>query len=176
VEVARYTCATCGEEHEGLPDLAFDSPFYFATVPESERTKRAVLTSDTCVIDGEDFFVRVCLPIPIQGTQAEFVWGVWVSLSEVNFRRYMEMYRLDPPESEGPYFGWLSNRLPGYPETLSLKTHVHLQKSGRRPRIELEPTDHLLAIHQREGIELAHLLKILGDKVHDAITCRGGAG
>lgn len=176
MEVARYTCATCGEEHEGLPDLAFDSPYYFGTIPEAERARRAVLTSDTCVIDDEDFFVRVCLPIPIHGTQAEFVWGVWVSLSEVNFRRYVELYDSDPPEGEGPYFGWFCNTLPGYPETLSLKTNVHLQRKGQRPRIDLEPTDHPLAVHHRNGIALPDLLKILGDKVHEAITCPGGAG
>ena len=98
MEVIRYRCTTCGEEHEGLPDLSFASPFHYGTVPEAERTKRATLTSDTCVIDGEDFFVRVCLPIPIRGTQAEFVWGVWVSLSKPNFHRYVEIFKTDPPD------------------------------------------------------------------------------
>jgi hypothetical protein len=68
MEIVRYKCTTCGEEHEGLPDLSFASPFHFGTVPEAERAKRAILTSDTCVIDDGDFFVRVCLPIPIRGT------------------------------------------------------------------------------------------------------------
>jgi hypothetical protein len=176
MDVVRYTCATCGDEHEGLPDLAFESPYHYGTLPEAERRTRAELTSDTCVIDNEDFFVRVCLPIPIRGTAAEFVWGVWVSLSETNFRRYMDLYGSEPPEGEGPYFGWLCNRLPGYPETLSLKTNVYLQKKGERPRIALEPTDHPLALHHRDGIALVELLRILGDKVHEAITCPGGAG
>jgi hypothetical protein len=176
MEVVRYKCATCGQEHEGLPDLSFASPFYFGTVPEAERARRTVLSSDTCVIDDSDFFVRVCLPIPIRGTSAEFVWGVWVSLSEANFGRYLEMYGVDPPEGEGPYFGWFSNTLPGYPETLTLKTDVHLQKAGKRPRIVLEPTDHPLAVHQREGIPLLDLLDLLGDRLHEAASGPGAAG
>ena len=176
MELIRYTCAACGEEHEGLPDVAFDSPYSYRTVPAAERGSRAVLTSDTCVIDDEDYFVRACLPIPIRGTEAEFAWGAWVSLSEANFRRYVELDDVDPPEDEGPYFGWFCNRLPGYPETLGLKTQVHLQAKGRRPLIELQPTDHPLAIHQRDGIELRELLAILGDRVHGATTRSGDGG
>lgn len=168
MDAVRYTCATCGEEHEGLPDVGFAWPYYYATIPEAERERRAVLTSDTCVIDGEDFFVRACLPIPIRQADSEFTWGAWVSLSEANFRRYVLHFDVDPPDGEGPYFGWFSNRLPGYPDTLSLETRVHLQAKGRRPRIELQPTEHLLAVHHREGIALSELLEILGDRIHDA--------
>lgn len=176
MEALRYKCTTCGEEHEGLPDLSFASPFYFGTVPEGERTKRATLTDDTCVIDKEDFFVRVCLPIPIRGTQAEFVWGAWVSLSQTNFRRYVEMFKVDLPDGEGPYFGWFCNNLPGYPETLNLKTQVYLQKGGKRPLIKLEPTDHPLSVHQREGIPLSDLMGILGDRLHESVSCPREAG
>jgi hypothetical protein len=40
---------------------------------------------------------------------------------------------------------------------LSLKTMVHTQPVGVRPSIELEPTDHPLAIEQREGITVARV-------------------
>ena len=110
MEVLRYTCLKCGDEHEGLPDMAFAGPIYFDHMPAAERERRTVLTSDTCVIDGEDFFVRGCLAIPIRCTQASFVWGVWVSLSEKNFRRYVDFFDTKPPDDEGPYFGWLYAR------------------------------------------------------------------
>ena len=35
----RFRCSRCGEHHEGLPDVAFDAPFYFYTVPEAERER-----------------------------------------------------------------------------------------------------------------------------------------
>ena len=49
-------------------------------------------------------------------------------------------------------FGWFSNSLPGYPETLSLKCMLHARPGGLRPLIELEATDHPLSVAQRQGI------------------------
>lgn len=49
-------------------------------------------------------------------------------------------------------FGWLSTELPIYPDTINLKTNVHMRAVGIRPLIELEPTNHPLAMEQRNGI------------------------
>lgn len=162
----RFRCATCGEIHEGLPDLAFDAPFYYSGIPQEERATRTLLSRDLCVIDDEDCFVRGNLEIPIQGSTDAFAWGVWVTLSRTNFERYVEFFEKDPPPGEGPYFGWLSNRIPEYPDTLNLKTLVHLRPGGRRPSIQLEPTDHPLAVHQREGVVLEDLLATIADHLH----------
>jgi hypothetical protein len=162
----RFRCAKCGQIHEGLPDPYFSSPVYYEQIPPDERASSAILTSDLCIIEDRDFFVRGCLEIPIKGTQTSFAWGVWVSLSKPNFQRYVELFDSEPPEGEGPYFGWLSNQLPDYPDTLGLKTHVHLRAQKQRPSIELESTDHPLAVHQREGIALDDLLEFIGDHLH----------
>jgi hypothetical protein len=50
--------------------------------------------------------------------------------------------------------------LPGYPDTVNLKTMVHSREVGRRPFIELEPTDHPLAVEQRQGITWARVQEI----------------
>lgn len=162
----RYKCATCGEIHEGLPDVGFDAPLYYQQLSEAERRRTALLTEDLCAIADRDFFVRGCLGIPVRGHDHTFAWGVWVSLSQANFTRYARFFREDPPPGEGPYYGWISNRIPPYPETLKLKAAVHLRPGGARPWLELEPTDHPLAIHQREGIELEELLGIIGERLH----------
>jgi hypothetical protein len=47
-----------------------------------------------------------------------------------------------------------------YPETLNLKTNVYTQPVGVRPFIELEPTDHPLAIEQRTGISWERVQEI----------------
>jgi hypothetical protein len=86
------------------------------------------------------------------------------------------MFKVDLPDGEGPYFGWFCNNLPGYPETLNLKTQVYLQKGGKRPLIKLEPTDHPLSVHQREGIPLSDLMGILGDRLHESVSCPREAG
>jgi hypothetical protein len=57
-------------------------------------------------------------------------------------------------DHEGPFFGWLCSDLSIYPQTFGLKCTVRLQNRGIRPSIELEPTDHPLAIEQRNGITM----------------------
>ena len=163
-----FQCSQCGEMHAGMPDLAFASPLQYFEMPEAERAQRCLLTSDTCIIDGQDRFIRGCLEIPILASDDLFMWGVWVSLSERSFNRYQELYESEERDLEGPYFGWLSNRLPGYPDTLNLKTNVHLRPYPTRPRIELEPTDHSLAVDQRVGIDHFRVKELVELGIHEA--------
>lgn len=148
-------CSVCGGTHGEIP-FAFgaEAPYVYWTVPEAERSRRTLLSSDQCVIDDRHFFVRGNLEVAIRdgGPGEAFLWGVWVSLSETNFFRMADLWNDEGRVSEPPYFGWLSTQLPGYPETLNLKTHVHTRQVGERPLVTLEPTDHPLAVEQREGI------------------------
>jgi hypothetical protein len=162
----RFRCATCNEVHEGLPSLGFDYPVQYLGIPEDERDERAELTSDTCVIDGTDFFVRARLEIPVIGYQDTMSWGVWISLSEKNFARFEEL--LDQPgrEREGPWFGWFCSPLPGYPDTLFLKTYIHMQPLPLRPLVELEPTGHPLAVDQRNGISPQRAAELVEIALH----------
>jgi hypothetical protein len=164
--VPGFTCGTCGEYHEGLPDIAFDAPYYYYGVPEAGRADRCVLDSDSCTIDGEHFFVRGCLEIPVHGQSEHFAWGAWLSLSRRNFQRFLELPGAERPSSEGSFVGWLSVRIPGYPDTLKLKARAHPRGGGFRPRLELEPTDHPLAVEQREGIGLDRLQQIYEQVLH----------
>jgi hypothetical protein len=131
-------------------------------VPEEKRTE---LTEDFCVIDEQHFFIRGHIEIPIIDSHEKFIWSVWASLSAENFLKSNELLLVEGREEEAPYFGWLSTELSIYPlTTLSLKTRVHTQEVGAVPLIELEETDHPLAVEQREGItlervkEIAHLI------------------
>jgi hypothetical protein len=151
-EVLKYTCGTCGEVHEGLPDYGFDAPIYYDWVPDGGRGQRCSLSSDLCVIDDEQFFVRAVLLVPILGGEQAFGWGVWSSLSEHNYKRHLDLWDVEDVSGEEPYPGWLSNRLPFYPDTLELKVRAHLQNGGQRPLLELELTDHPLAVDERKGM------------------------
>jgi hypothetical protein len=56
---------------------------------------------------------------------------------------------------------WLTTELPVYPATtLNLKTRVHTRPVGERPFVELQLTDHPLAIEQRTGISLERVREI----------------
>ena len=154
-----YQCAVCGETHEGLPDIGADKPDPWWGVPEEERERRVELTTDTCVIDDEHFFIRGVIHIPVHGREEDFGFGVWVSQKRENFYAYLGNF--DSAEI-GPFFGWLCTNLACYEQsTLSLKTMAHFQGGEQRPSIELEPTGHPLAVEQREGISLDRAWEIV---------------
>jgi hypothetical protein len=163
----RWRCRCCGEEHEDLP-MAYGAPApaLWFTIPEAEREARVLLSPDLCLIDGQHGFIVGNLEIPVHGHDQHFSWDVWVSLSLPNFKRAFQLWEQAGRESEPAYFGWLSTALPGYPDTLHLKTMVHTRAIGRRPRVELEPTDHPLAVEQRQGITLARVQEIAEKVLH----------
>ncbi|HZS09300.1 MAG TPA: DUF2199 domain-containing protein [Blastocatellia bacterium] len=164
-----YTCRCCGKYHDGLPlSYGAEAPAYYFGIPEKERRNRCELSSDACIIDDQHYFIVGNLELLIIGSDEIFSWDVWVSLSEKNFKRACNLWNTEGRESEPPYFGWLSTSIPGYPETLSLKTNVHAREVGRRPFIELEPTDHPLAVEQREGITWERVQEIAEIVLHSA--------
>jgi hypothetical protein len=149
-----FKCSHCGAMHEGSPSFGYDAPWHYEQLSEAERAQ-AKLTSDTCEIhhdEGTDYFIRAVVEIPVHGVAEPFLWGVWVSLSEKRFERYIETW--DNPDEHDAYFGWFCNRLPWYSETLGLKTMAHPRKEGVRPWLEIERNGHLLAEHLNEGISV----------------------
>jgi hypothetical protein len=161
-----FTCSCCGERHA---DLAMN---YSATAPHVWDPSFAdapdcLLSSDQCVINGQAYFVKGLVEIPVIGSDAMFSWGVWVSLGHESFARMTDLWDTPGRESEFPYFGWLSTELSLYsPSTVNLKTHVHSRPVGDRPFIELEPTDHPLAVEQRTGITLDRVREIAEAILH----------
>ncbi|MEK9156553.1 MAG: DUF2199 domain-containing protein [Patescibacteria group bacterium] len=156
-----FVCSSCGQTHDDLPlDWVFKAPFYWR--PEMDMNgEKTFLNPDLCRIDN-DYFIRAVLKIPILNTDQAFVWGVWVSLSEANFKRYLKLLGTKQEPLEHPYFGWLSSSIPVYPETLNIKTNVHFQGRGKRPVIELDHTsEHLLCREQHDGVTM--------DRVHELI-------
>lgn len=167
-----YDCKTCGNHHHEVPlAFGFDAPIYYDQLTPAERS-RCELTEDLCVIH-DDYFVHGCLEVPVLDVPATLVYGVWTSLSKANFDRTLELRDSEERVHEPPYFGWLSNSIPGYPETLSLKANVHTRRKKMRPFVELEPTDHPLAVEQRSGILLDRALAIAESMRHQS---GGGAG
>jgi Uncharacterized protein conserved in bacteria (DUF2199) len=72
--------------------------------------------------------------------------------SAQSFKDFVACFDAPKHAHVGPFFGWLSVKLPLYPSTENLRTRVHLRDDGVHPYIELEPTDHPLAVEHRNGI------------------------
>lgn len=157
-----YLCRCCGKFHTELP-MSYGSPVpdYCYDVPSEEQEHRIKMNEDFCIIDDEYFFIRGCIEIPVIDGEGPFIWDVWVSLSKGNFDKTNEFLEVEGREQQlEPMFGWLSTSIPCYPETINLKTMVHTRSVGVRPYIELEPTEHPLAIEQREGITIERIKQI----------------
>ncbi len=162
----KISCSKCGEIHTGAPAFVAEYPWHYFDVPENEREKRCSVGSDDCVIDKQLFFVRGCLEIPVSGSGESLNWGVWVSLSESSFIEWIRVFDESKRSSIGPFFGWLSTELKMYPSTLNLKTMIHLRNDAIRPFIELEQTEHPLAVEQRHGITMKRLEEIYSTMTH----------
>ncbi|MFG2340947.1 DUF2199 domain-containing protein [Streptomyces yangpuensis] len=135
--------------------------------PAFAEADDCLLSSDQCVIRGQHYFVKGRIEIPVIGSGEMFSWGVWVSLSRESFSRAVELWDTPGREAEKPSFGWLTTDLPVYPTTTRyLKTHVHTRPVGERPFVELEPTDHPLAVEQRTGITLERVREIAAAVLH----------
>ncbi|WP_338752632.1 DUF2199 domain-containing protein [Bacillus sp. FJAT-52991] len=157
-----YLCRGCGKYHHELP-MSYGSsvPDYCYDIPSEEQESRIEMNEDLCIIDDEYFFIRGCIEIPVIDGESPFIWDVWVSLSEGNFDKTNDYWEVEGREQEvEPMFGWLSTSIPCYPETINLKTMVHTRSVGVRPYIELEPTEHPLAIEQRDGITIERIKQI----------------
>lgn len=164
-----FKCTTCGTEHD-LDKISFgaDAPVQWNLLSDDEQSS-SLLGGEQCEIEskeGRSYYLRACLDIPICGSAHVFTWGVWCSLSAKNYAEISEHWE-DPERIKlGPYFGWLCSKIPGYPDTVFLKTMVHQRIVGLRPFVELEATDHPLAVDQRAGIEEERLTRIVTEILH----------
>src|SRR5262249_23701492 len=156
----QWTCKCCGRQHDELPlDWSAKAPDPYLAIPGAERPARTQLNKDFCTIDGNAFYIRGAIEIPIIGRADTLAWGVWASVSAASARAIWEVWDAPDCAGSGPFFGWLSSSLKLYPETFNLKTHVHLRAESI-PFIELEPTDHPLAVEQRTGITVDRVAEI----------------
>ena len=149
-----------------MPSFDAHAPLSYYDVPQEERERRCDLGSDDCVVDEEFFFVRGCIEIPVIGEAEPFSFGVWVSLSEANFSKWVKCYELSARSHVGPFFGWLNAWLKPYPDTINLKTMVYIRDNGIRPYVDLQPTDHPLAVEQRSGITVERVAELYSIMMH----------
>lgn len=161
----RWKCGNCDEWHSGLClDFTYDSPDCRRAEYESEKHRSSklpqwsnesgntFLNEDYCAINGDDFFVRGLINLPIIGTAETLRWGVWGSLSRDNFEILLKSED-DSKRVELPtMFSWLCNDISEYPNTLNLKMHAHIENTDVRPNFELELTEHPLSQEYNKGI------------------------
>jgi len=158
----------CGIEHDDVPVcFGLEAPWR-ELVPETEFDGRVDLTPDLCVVDGETFFVRGHIEIPIHDHAESLAFSVWSSISRDSFARMFERWESEDRASDAPYFGWLCNSIAVYPNTVHLKISVRSRPPGLTPLFVLEPTDHPLAVDQRTGISVERWHRLAHEVLHSS--------
>ena len=162
-----FTCSCCGKLHEGSPSFGYKAPMHYDSLSDHDKESIATINDDLCKIEhpeGTDYFARVILALPIHGVDEPFPRGVWVSLSKESFEKYTSTW--GEHDETDSYFGWFSNRLPYYPDTINLKTNVLPLKGSSRPILELQPSDHPLACHYQHGMTVQEAQEIAENAMH----------
>jgi len=132
----KYTCASCGLEHEEWPAIAFDSPTSFHVLSDQLKKEIGELDSDFCVVrhpDQTDRFIRATLTQKVIDHCENLEYGLWVSLSEKNFQEYADNFKNQNLQTK--YFGWLSNDIPEYEFLEGIPTTVFTKTGNARPEI-----------------------------------------
>jgi hypothetical protein len=166
-------CATCGQEHDwGSMEPSFERPDAFWAVPEAERPHRTLAGKSDCRIrNPEDterrYFLRVLLPIPMRGEAAACNWGLWVEVSERDFRTAWKRWDDTDQAQEAPFPAAVANCIAGYPATLGLPGMVQLTGPTTPPEFNFAPDlDHPFAVEQREGVYPERRLEWLMQRAH----------
>ena len=144
-------CSVCGKDHpvENI-EKAFRLPDVIFQLAEDEREDRAKIGSNFCALDDSRVFVRGLIPVPIQGKNDTYCWGVW---AEVAWDTYSELYNTwDDEDCSGfeDLEGVIANALPTYEDTIGLPVRI-VRQPDSRPLFYVI-ADHSLKRDQKDGI------------------------
>ena len=150
-----FTCEVCGETHAGeTRDIRMGLPDPIFRLDEDERERRAYVDGDFAALDGERFFVRALLELPIDGEDGYFGYGAWVEVSREDVESLGELWHDEEAEEAGPFSGTLANELSPYAFTEGLPVRIRLRDVRLLPLVELDEANHELVRAQRRGISL----------------------
>ena len=151
-----FTCDVCGETHAGeTRDIRLGLPQAIFLLDEDERRSRAYVEDDFAVLHGEDgdrFYVRALLELPVEGEDGYFGYGAWVEVSEEDVAALGELWRDEAGWRSEPFAGTLANELHPYAFTEGLPVQIRLRDVQLLPLVELDDSNHELVRAQRNGI------------------------
>jgi hypothetical protein len=157
-------CHQCGSElGDHQLDIGFQLPDVVWNLDDDERKRRAKFNSDVCVLDGQRHFIRGIALVPISNSGEQFGWGLWAEVSEVDFKRYLELFHADA-RAEPPVVGRLANTPRGYPSLDGQIVEIAYGDSSNRPTFTLQSTTHPLALEQIRGITASRVHEIMAPR------------
>jgi hypothetical protein len=148
-------CSKCGEEHplEEM-ELTFRRPDDAAKLSEEDRGRLLQENGDLCIIEGDRFFIRALLPLPVESRENPYCIGLWVEVAQPTFERIYDLWDSEEQSSELPFAAYIANEIPTAAGSLGLEAELRLTGPGTRPDVFLKPSTHQLYMEQARGIDL----------------------
>jgi hypothetical protein len=151
-----FTCDVCGETHAGeTRDIRMGLPQPIFLLDEEERHERAYVDDDFAMLqarNGDRYFVRALLELPISGEDGYFGYGAWVEVSKPDVAELGELWADEEGRLAAPFPGTLANELSPYAFTDGLPVLIRLREVALLPLVELADGEHELVRAQRYGI------------------------
>lgn len=146
-------CSCCGKmvPAENI-ELAFRRPDDVAALSIEVLDARCTHTDDICVLDGERFFVRCTIPLPVRMSTEPYAIGAWAEISKPDFGRIHELWDEADQTCEPAISGVLANQIPLTTESLGCRVEVHLVGRATRPWISIADDACSLFQEQKEGV------------------------
>ncbi len=146
-------CHQCGIDHlDDELELTFKRPDATAEMSEDEREARVQENRDLTVIDGQRFFIRAVLPLPVIGRPNDYALGIWVEVAQAAFERVYALWDQEDQASEPVFAAVLANTVPSLPSTLDLPVTLSLTGPTTPPSLQVLPAEHPLHGEQSAGI------------------------
>jgi hypothetical protein len=171
-EMGDTRCAFCGKEHDiSDTEPSFRRPDAVISIPPEERGFRVIDDDHACAVrdladTSRQYFLRVLMPFEVAGRSSPCSWGIWVEVSERDHEVTRALWDDPNQHLQPPFFGRLANRIWDYPSTLGLRGWVQLQSPTLIPTFLLEPSDHPLAVEQKDGVTEEKVLQWLQPILH----------
>ncbi len=160
----RYRCPSCAELHRGFPALAYNLPDAIFSLTAEEKERRAIASSDLCILDDTRYFIRGVMVIGVNGYEEDFEYGPWVEINAEDFSRYSVWFNLGVSPGWRAINGLLANALPASKSTtLGLRCKVVLPgDSDSRPFVQVADTQHPLFDEQNHGMSIVRATELVG--------------
>ena len=142
-------CQCCGEMVPASNmELTFRRPDVIAALSEEERDERCKHDDDSCELDGNRFFIRGLVPLPVQESAQPYCLGAWVEISKSDFKKVEQLWNDGNQADEKPISGVLANEIPLTEGTKDCV--ITLQLTGPKSRPDIMIVDEACSLHREQ--------------------------
>ncbi len=159
----RYRCPSCTQLHHGFPALAYNLPDAIFQLSAEDKARRAVISSDLCILDDARYFIRCVLAVAVIGYEEEFEYGPWVEINTEDFTRYSVWFNLGVSPGWQSIEGQIANAFAASSSTtLGLGCRVVLpDDEDSRPFVQVSDISHPLFDEQTHGMSITRATQLI---------------